>query len=43
MSYGLNLKQASAGDLQVDGLDLVSLGALVHRLGPGHRALPESH
>ncbi len=35
MSYGLNLKQTPEGDLRDGGLDLVSLGALVHRLDPG--------
>jgi 2-dehydro-3-deoxygluconokinase len=35
MKYGLNLRQASEGDLHEGGLDLVSLGALIHRLDTG--------
>ena len=35
MSYGLSLKPSSEGDLHPGQLELVSLGALVHRLDPG--------
>lgn len=35
MNYGLNLKPASEGDARTGALDLVSLGALIHRLDPG--------
>ena len=33
--YGLNLKPSPEGELHERGLDLISLGALVHRLDPG--------
>jgi len=35
MKYGLNLKQAPEEELRDGGLDLLSLGGLVHRLDPG--------
>jgi 2-dehydro-3-deoxygluconokinase len=35
MKYGMNLKSSPEGDLRDSALDLVSLGALVHRLDPG--------
>jgi 2-dehydro-3-deoxygluconokinase len=35
MKYGMNLKSSPERDLRGGALDLLSLGALVHRLDPG--------